>query len=82
MKLTPEAQAALARADTRGIFLDMTPERKQKFERLTRTIVDLLTSNTEGPLEAYMLLHLIRMGFEEQFGIRGGIVFDDHESMT
>jgi len=82
MKLTPEAQAALARADTRGIFLDMTPERKEKFERLTRTIMDLLTSNTDGPLEAYMFLQLLLWGFEETYGLRGGIALDDHESMT
>jgi hypothetical protein len=77
MKIDDKAAAALRDSSTQAIPIDMTPERKELFQRISGEIVDLLKRNTSGPIEAYMILHFVMLGFEENYGIRGGIVMGD-----
>jgi len=81
MRMSDGAKTALAQPDTHATTLEMTDERREKFSRVSNQLVSLLKANTEGPLEAYMLLQLVQHGFEETYGIRGGIMIDktDHD---
>jgi hypothetical protein len=67
-----KAKAALQQPDTQAVSLEMTPERCEKYQRLTGSLIDLLKANTDSPLEAYMILHFAMQSFEESYGIRGG----------
>lgn len=73
MKINQQAEAALKQPDTKVLAIEMTDERWERFCRVFDQIIDLLRANTEGPAEAYMLLNVIRNGFEEYYGIRGGM---------
>jgi hypothetical protein len=59
----------------------MTPERKEKFSRVYGKVVELLKRNSEGPMEAYMLLCFIQQAFEKSYGIRGGVIVDNKEGV-
>ena len=37
-------------------------------------VCDLLRAETQGPVEAYMILQFVVDGFEATYGIRGGII--------
>ncbi|MCU1338814.1 MAG: hypothetical protein JWO19_4395 [Bryobacterales bacterium] len=76
MKLTDKARAALQEPGTRAVITEMTPERKEKYSRIAGAVVDLLRRNTETPGEAYMVLQFVMHGFEESYGIRGGIIME------
>jgi hypothetical protein len=74
MKFSNNAHAALGKADTQMRAIEMTPEMKAKYRRVTGLVVDLLKQHSDGPLEAYMMLQFIQHGFEDAYGIRGGII--------
>ena len=74
MKFTDRAQAALQKSDTRMQPIVMTEEMKAKFSRVTGLVVDLLKQNSDGPIEAYMMLQFIQHAFEDSYGIRGSII--------
>jgi hypothetical protein len=79
MIIDDKAKAALKQPDTRSVQMEMTPERKARFSRVGGQVVDLLKANTDGPLEAYMLLQMVMHGFEDAYGIRGGIVMENKD---
>lgn len=79
MKFSNNARAALGQPDTRTQTIEMTPERKAKYRRVTGLVVDLLNQHSDGPLEAYMMLQFIQHGFEDAYGIRGGIIMGDDD---
>jgi hypothetical protein len=76
VKLTRNAQAALAAGDSENKIFEMTPERREKYKVLTAKIVDLLKAETEGPVEGYMVIQFVMHAFEGCYGIRGGIIFE------
>lgn len=67
--------------DTHVKTLELTPERKEKFARVSAEVMDFIKARTEGPLEAYAIMRLVCDGLEEVYGIRGNIFLsdDDHE---
>lgn len=77
--INPKAEAALRQPDTRSVSYEMTPERKERFKVLTRRIVDILKSNCESPIEAYMCLQFVVEGFEHSFDIRGAVIVTHDE---
>lgn len=72
MRINEKAAAALQKPDTKAISMEMTPERQERFQRLSLQIIELLKANVDGPVEGYMLLHFVMDGFEEAYNIRGG----------
>jgi exonuclease III len=76
MKINDKAAAALQDPDTQAVSFEMTPERREQFKLIGKSIIDILRANTRGPLEAYSILHFLMQGFEESYGIRGGIVME------
>jgi hypothetical protein len=70
-KIDAQAEAALHQSDSKTIAIDLTPELKAKYSRVTGLVVDLLRANSESPFEAYMMLKFCQSAFEELFGIRG-----------
>ena len=76
MKFSQNAKAALGQSDTEAIQFEMTSERRERYGRVSKQIVDLLHAHTENPAEGYMVLQLIVHSFEEAYGIRGGIIVD------
>jgi hypothetical protein len=79
MKIDEQARAALQQPDTKVVAIEMTPERKERYQRASGLIVDTLKANTNGPVEAYILLKCVIAGFEEAYGIRGGIIVGHEE---
>ena len=69
-----QAEKALRESDTEAVAIEMTPELKQKFSRISGEVIDLLRAKTEGPIEAYILLKFIQHAFEEHYGIRWGVI--------
>lgn len=82
MKMSDKAAAALQQPDTRTITTEMTPELKAKFSRIAGAVVDLLRRNTQNPAEAYMVLQFVMHGFEDTYGIRGGIIMDKSDKQA
>lgn len=80
MKITDKAQAALQQPDSRARTVQMTDELREKFSRVAGEVVDLLKARTEGPMEAYMILQFVMHGFEDSYGIRGGIILDKDDA--
>jgi hypothetical protein len=79
MKFSQNAKAALAQPDTKTVTVEMTPERKELYSRMTHEIVDLLRANTKSPLEGYMIMQFVVHSFEDLYGIRGGIIVDRND---
>jgi|HubBroStandDraft_1064217.scaffolds.fasta_scaffold422356_2 hypothetical protein len=79
MKFSNNAHAALGKPDTQIQAIEMTPEMKAKYRRVTGLVVDLLKQHSDGPLDAYMMLQFIQYGFEDAYGIRGGIIMGDND---
>jgi len=71
--LDPKVAEALSRPDSEAVLVEMTPALKEKYIRVCDMVGDLLRAQCEGPLEAYMILHFVQHGFEERYGIRGGL---------
>jgi len=80
MKLFGNAESALKQPDTRQKVFDMPPERKERMQKAAGEVVDLLTKNTEGPLEAYFVLHFALKAIEETQGIRGGLLVENDDT--
>jgi hypothetical protein len=72
-KLDQQSIDALRQPDTKALYVELTPELKEKFKRASDEIVAVLRRYTKGPMEAYSLLILIKEGFEETYDIRGSI---------
>ena len=79
MKVTNNAEAALQRPGTRAISKVMTPELREKYSRVCGLVVDLLKANSDDPAEAYMILQFTMHGFEDTFGIRGGVIVEKED---
>lgn len=80
MKINEQAEKALLEPDTKAIAIEMTEERKERFRQVSYQIIDILKSNTRGPVEAYSLLNFIKTSFEDCYGIRGGIVVNQGDT--
>jgi hypothetical protein len=76
MKLNDKAAAALKQPDTLSLSVEMTPERRERYHRIAALIIDILKANTQGPVEAYGILHFMMDAFEESHGIRGVVVME------
>jgi hypothetical protein len=48
----------------------MTPEIRERVKKASSELIDWLVKNTKTPLEAMMVLGLVRDGLSQQFGIR------------
>lgn len=48
----------------------MTPEIRERVKKASSELIDWLVKNTKTPLEATMVLDLVRDGLMQQFGIR------------
>lgn len=81
MKFTNNAEAALQQPGTKSVVVPMTDERKEKYGRICEAIVELLRKETEGPVEAYMVLQFVQHALEDMAGIRGGIIVEHGEEM-
>ena len=68
------AKEALKQSENRAVAFEMTPERKAKFSRIARKVVDLLKAETDGPIEACMILRFVQLGLEEMCGVAGTII--------
>jgi len=78
-KLDQQAIDALKRPDTRVVAVDMSPEKKAKFKQASDEIIVILKKYTTGPLDAYLLLSLMREGFEETYDIRGSTLYRNED---
>lgn len=72
-KIDAKTAAAMQAPDTTAVPIELTPEMKAHFSRISNQIVDLLKANTKTPMEAYMVLHFIMASLEEIYGIRGAL---------
>jgi hypothetical protein len=79
MKYSPNAKAALSEPGIRKKTIEMTPELKEKYKRVSDELDDFLRARTSGPMEAYMVLQFVVHAFEECYGIRGGIIIGDDD---
>jgi hypothetical protein len=79
MKFSNNAQAALSDPDTRAKTIELTPELKEKYTRVSHELDDFLRARTSGPMEAYMIMQFVVQAFEECYGIRGGIIVGDDD---
>jgi len=79
VNLNDKAKAALQQPDTQTVRSEMTPALRDKYRRVTSELIDLLKANTEGPIEAYMILQFVMQSFEENYGIRGAFTIGDEE---
>jgi hypothetical protein len=80
VKIDERAQRALQQPDSRAVTVELTPELKAKYSRISEQVCTLLRANTDGPMEAYMILHFVVQGFEDTYGIRGGFALGkEHE---
>jgi hypothetical protein len=82
MKFTNNAKEALKRSDSRTRPIEMTPEMKAKFSRVTGLVVDLLRQNSDGPIEAYMMLQFVQHAFEDIYGIRGAVIVENDDKVN
>lgn len=80
MTIDDKAKAALQQPDTQAVTIEMTPERRARYHRISDQLVGLLKANTDSPIEAYMLLHFVMQSFEELYGIRGGFSIGHEDS--
>lgn len=80
MKIDDKALRAMKQPDTKAVTYEMTPERRKKFRRVSGAIVDLLTRETESPMEGYMVLVFVTQGFEELHQIRGNVIIGNDEA--
>jgi hypothetical protein len=80
VKVSDKALRAMQQPDTKSVTYEMTPERKEKFSRVSAAIVDLLKKETESPLESYMVLLFVTEGFEQLYNIRGGLIIGKDET--
>ena len=62
----------MQQSDTKGILVEITPERREKLERVIGHLIDFLRVNTQGPAEAYMVMKFVMESLEKTCGIRGG----------
>jgi hypothetical protein len=58
-----------------AVVYDMTPERKEKFKRVSGQVVDLLRRELT-PIEAFAVLQMILEGLRNNYDIRGAIMLD------
>jgi len=79
MSINPKDAAALKQPDTKIQSYEMTPERKEKFSRVSAELIDFIKSRTEGPIEAYAIVRLVCEGLEKTYGIRGNIFVREGE---
>jgi hypothetical protein len=77
VKFSNNAQAALQKPDTKAVTIEMTPELREKYHRVTGKVVELLRAETEGPMEAYLVLQFVLHAFEDRYGIRGGVIVEN-----
>jgi hypothetical protein len=49
---------------------EMTPEIRERVKKASSELIDWLVKNTQTPLEAMMVLDLVRDGLMQQFGMR------------
>jgi hypothetical protein len=80
VKINNQAAAPLKEQDIRGVKIEITPELREKFERVSHEIIDLLRAKTIGPLEAYAVLRFVMDGLEEVCGIRGAVIANHDET--
>ena len=80
MKISEKTLRALQQSDSKAVTYEMTPERKEKFKRVSNSIVELLKSELDTPLEGYMVLVFVSQGFEEFYGIRGNVIIGKDET--
>ena len=70
--MTPEDfKKALRDPDTKVLAIEMTPERKERLQKITDAIADHLIRITNGPLEAYMAVSFLMQSLEETLEARG-----------
>ncbi len=81
-KFIRDALRQLAEPDTHTQTFEMTPDLKKKWSRIAGECVDLLKARTEGPLEAFAVLQFIMHGFEDAYGIRGGIIMENSDRQS
>jgi hypothetical protein len=55
--------------DTQAIALDMTPERKQRFQESCSAIIDFMSTLRLEPLERMVVLHMVLDAYHELTGI-------------
>lgn len=69
-----EIKKALGDPNTRAVAVTLTPEMKERLERVTIEIMGELRKRTKGPGEAYMVLTELVSSFEETYGFKGGFL--------
>jgi hypothetical protein len=82
MILDDKARAALRDPSTRAVKIELTPELKAKYSRVSGQVVDLLMRNTTGPVEAYMILKFVSEALEARHGIRAGLILHEEDPST
>jgi hypothetical protein len=80
VKISEKTMRALKQLDTKAVTYEMTPERKEKFKRVSNAVVNLLKAELDTPLEGYMVLVFVSQGFEELYGIRGNVIIGKDET--
>jgi hypothetical protein len=80
MKIDDKSLRAMQESDTKAVTYLMTPERREKFHRVSSAIVDLLRKETESPMESYMVLVFVTQGFEDLYNIRGNVIIGKDET--
>ena len=45
-------------------YFEMTDERKKRFSEIAKVCLDAITKGTESPMEAFMVLHFLKITIE------------------
>ncbi len=61
----------------KAVMFHMDDAKREKFNRVSDKVVDLLRTEFDSPLEAYALLQFVREGFEELYGIRASLIYGE-----
>jgi hypothetical protein len=80
VKLSKEIEAALRDPTTRVHTVELTPELKERLEKVNLELVDWLTAHTKGPAEAYMVLDFTMQALRDSMGLRAAGQFDSDDT--
>lgn len=80
MKLSEEFKKAMRDPKATTFGIELTPERKQRYQRICMELIDWMVVHTDTPFEAYMILQFCTESIKSMHGIESGIMVkeDDH----
>jgi hypothetical protein len=74
-----ELKKALHDPHSKVMAVKLTDEMKERLSRICDEIIDELTKRTQGPGEAFMVLHFVMETLKEEYGVAGAFVKNEDE---